>query len=85
MIREKILIKNIIKKINLSLNELTILTEVGSNNFIYTPIISIMAGAKKVFAWTKDSKYGMGKDIIEDCIDLCKKFNCVFVFIISYK
>jgi hypothetical protein len=75
MFREQLLINRIVRKLQLKLDGLTILTEVGSNNYIYTPIIAIMAGAEKVFAWTQDSKYGKGEQIIKDCLRLCEKFD----------
>ncbi len=56
-----------VKKLNLNLTGFTIITEVGSGYFIYTPIIAAVAGAKRVYAWTKDTPYGKGKDIINEC------------------
>lgn len=60
-------IKSAIKKLDLDLSGLNVLTEVGSNEFIYTPVIAAMAGAKKVFAWTRDSKYSLGDENISEC------------------
>lgn len=74
-IREQHLIKNIINKLDLNLNNLTVLTEVGSNNYIYTPLIALMAGAKKVYAWTRDSGFGKGEYVVRECTALLSKFN----------
>lgn len=61
------IIKEAIKLLKLDLSGLTVLTEAGSGLFMYTPIIAAMAGAKQVYAWTKDSTYGRGADIVDDC------------------
>ena len=66
------IIQNTINDLELNLNSYTILTEVGSNNYIYTPIIPLLAGAKKVYAWTKDSSYGDGKTIVDSCLAIAK-------------
>ena len=72
-------IKNIIKKsirdTNLDLCGQTILTEVGSGYFVFTPIIALMANAKKVYAWVKDSRYGTAKDISIMCDNLVQEFE----------
>jgi len=60
-------IKIAVSKLQLDLSEQTILTEVGSNEYVYIPIIAAIAGAKKVFAWTRDTQYGLAQDIIKEC------------------
>lgn len=75
MHREARLITEIIKKLNLDLRGLNILTEVGSGPFFITPIIAVMAGAEKVYAWTKDSEYGRGDEIISNCIEKCNLYG----------
>lgn len=64
-----------INKLNLDLSNLKILTEVGSNYYKYTPIIAAMAGAEKVFAWTRDTSYGAADTIIEDCFKILRYCN----------
>ena len=66
------IITNTIGDLRLDLSNYTILTEVGSSNFIYTPIIALLAGADKVFAWTKDSSYGKGEDIVKECLTIVR-------------
>jgi hypothetical protein len=73
-----------IQKINASISNLgldlsgkVVLTEVGSNEYLYTPIIGALAGAKKVFAWTRDTKYGTAKDIISKCQQLLRKLELI--------
>ena len=69
------LIKKEIDKWDLDLSGYTILTEVGSNHYVYTPIIAAIAGAKKVFVWTADSRFGRGGDNIDRCKEICKQLN----------
>ena len=60
-------INNYIKDIELDLNGVNVLTEVGSDLYNYKPIIALMAGAKNVMAWTRDSYYGKASKLISDC------------------
>lgn len=69
------IIKDSISSLCLDLSGYTVLTEVGSNNYIYTPIIPLLAGAKKVYAWTKDSSYGKGDDIAQSCFNIAKSLD----------
>jgi hypothetical protein len=64
--RVKELINQTIKTFNLKLTNLVVFTEAASGNYIVTPIIAAMAGAK-VYAIAQDSIYGKAKDI-EKCI-----------------
>ena len=66
------IIEQSIKSLDLNLKSYVVLTEVGSNNYIYTPIIPLLAGAKKVYAWTKDSSYGSGEKIAASCLIIAK-------------
>lgn len=66
---------NAIQSTQLSLEGLNILTEVGSNNFLFTPLIAALAKAQKVFAWTKDTKFGEGEYIVECCKKLMKELQ----------
>ncbi|MCW8930329.1 MAG: hypothetical protein OQL19_08845 [Gammaproteobacteria bacterium] len=68
-------IQESIINLDLNLNNFTILTEVGSNEYIYTPIIAVLSGAKKVFAWTNDTQYGLANDNISECKRILKELN----------
>jgi hypothetical protein len=57
------LIRDIVGKLDLELKGLSVLTEAGSNYFIFTPLIAYYAGSKKVYVWIKDTSYGPAKDI----------------------
>ena len=59
----KNIILDSIKKINLDLSNLVVLTEAATGNWIFTPIIAAFANAKKVICITKDSQFGKSKDI----------------------
>ncbi|MGE5402833.1 MAG: hypothetical protein ACM3S2_20730 [Ignavibacteriales bacterium] len=74
--RAKSIMLNSIENLCLDLTGFTVLTEVGSGNYCYLPLIAALAGAKKVFAWTSDSPYGSGKAIAANCLKIAKEF-CV--------
>ncbi|MDK2062613.1 hypothetical protein PT520_08785 [Aliarcobacter butzleri] len=63
-----------IKKFNLDLTDKNVLTEAASGNYVVTPIIAALAGAK-VIAVTKASKYGTIDEIKEQTYSLAKEFN----------
>lgn len=78
------LIYKAIKFTKLDLNGLIVFTEAACGEFIYTPIIAAMAGAKKVYAITKNSKYAAKEDVKKKTMlfaELCgvaDKINVVF-------
>lgn len=69
------IIKRLIDQLQLDLTGIKILTEAGSNLFLYTPIIAALANAEKVFVWTKDSDYGSAKSIADQCQAIAVAFN----------
>lgn len=64
------LANEIFAKLDFSLSGLTVLTEVGSNLYIYNPLIPLICGAKKVFAIVKDTQYGRAEEIKDQCYEL---------------
>jgi hypothetical protein len=64
-----------IKKFNLNLDGLVVFTEAASGNYSYTPISAAVAGAKKVYAITRNSSYGTKEEITENIYNLAKEFN----------
>jgi hypothetical protein len=68
-------IKEIIQFLDLDLRGMTIITEMASNNYIYSPFIAALAGADNVIAITKDSQYGNSKEIIEQGYHLASVWN----------
>ncbi len=60
-----------IKKFNLNLKGINVLTEAATGNYVVTPVIAAVAGAN-VFAFTKDSKYGDTDEVNFQTINLSK-------------
>lgn len=69
------IINQTINKLDLNLNGLTVLTEIGSGYFLFTPLIAILAGCKKVYVVVNDSRFGNGEDIIIKCYDIFEKLG----------
>lgn len=67
----KKILERSIKNWKLNLRNLTVLTEAASGNYIYTPLIAAMSGAK-VYILAKDSSYGLAKNIEEGILFLAK-------------
>jgi len=72
---------DISKKINQTINKLKldlrgkiVLTEAATGPYCITPIIAALAGAK-VFAFTKNTKYGTTKDVTVQTNNLIKETN----------
>ena len=64
------IIDKFVQVLDLSLDGYSVLTEVGTGLYNFMPIIPLMAGAKKVMAWTQDSIYGSAEDAIRQCSDI---------------
>ncbi len=73
--RIKRLIFQSVELLKINLSGKTILTEVGSGLFVVSPIIALMAGAKQVFVWSKDSSFGKAESNIKLCKELIKEFG----------
>jgi hypothetical protein len=67
--------KSTITKLNLNLKGYTVLTEVGSNNYLFSPIIPLLAGAKEVYAFCRTTTYGNAEIIKDNCMELARKLN----------
>jgi hypothetical protein len=53
-----------IKRCELQLHGTTVLTEAATGAYVVTPILAAMAGAEKVYAIAKDSRYGTIEQVI---------------------
>jgi hypothetical protein len=73
--RAERIINYCLRNLNIDLSGLTVLTEVGSGYFSLTPIIALLANAKKVYAWTRDSKYGSAEDVVLNCENIISTLN----------
>lgn len=63
--RPERIVNNSINKFELDLTGITVFTEAATGNYIFTPIIAALAGAEKVYAIARDSKYGK-KEVVKD-------------------
>jgi hypothetical protein len=75
LLRAERLIKEATQKLQLDLRGLIVLTEAGSNYFIYTPIIAYYAGARELYVWIKDTKYGKATDIHTDLLHIIQRLG----------
>jgi hypothetical protein len=66
------LVRQAIGKFGLNLDGLTILTEAASGNYIFTPIIAALSGARQVHAITKDSRYAPAEQIMKNTLSLAE-------------
>ena len=69
------LMNKTIKKINLDLSNLTIITEAASNYWAFTPFLAAKANAKKVICFTKDSQYANKEQIRKNFQNLSQFFG----------
>lgn len=58
------LIRKDIAFLELDLSGLTVLTEAASGPYVVTPVIAALAGAKRVIALTRDSRYASSEEVI---------------------
>lgn len=64
------IVKKHIEALQVNLRNQVVLTETGSNYYLYLPIMAALCGAKKVYALSRDSSYGKAKDIIAEAQQL---------------
>jgi len=58
------LLRGAVEKFGLAMRSRTVLTEAGSRYFSLTPVLAALGGAERVYALTRDSRYGTA-DAIE--------------------
>jgi hypothetical protein len=68
------LIFEAIEKFRLNLQKVVVLTEAASGNYMWTPIIAALAGAK-VFAFSKDSKYASFETVKQSTLQICQQLG----------
>jgi hypothetical protein len=61
--RVRLLVSEVVDRLGLDLGGAVVLTEMGSGHYVYTPLIAALAGADRVFAVVKDSRYGRCEEI----------------------
>jgi hypothetical protein len=58
------------EELHVNLDGYTVLTEAGSNYYVFSPIIPLLCGASKVLAFVKDTSYGKAEDIKATCFQI---------------
>lgn len=64
--REYQLMEKAIAKFDLDLSGHVVLTEAATNAFLWTPLIAAAAGAEKVFALTRDSRFASVDEVVAE-------------------
>lgn len=65
--RDEILyIRRLIAEHALDMSDLTVITEIASGLYLYTPFIAALAGSKRVYAIAKDNRYASAVQCIEE-------------------
>lgn len=73
--RARILIEDIIHRLELNLSGIFVITEIGSENYTYTPLIAALAGAENIVAVSRDSRYGKAQEIKTLGLELAKSWD----------
>lgn len=68
-------IRSVMDLLELNLNGLTVLTEIGSSYYFYLPFIAALGGAKKVFAWTGTNNYFECDELIAKAMKLAHELK----------
>lgn len=69
------LIRRAIVDFDLALDGLTVLTEAASGPFVTTPLIAALAGAEKVGALTRNSRYGSAREVAALTVRLAERLE----------
>lgn len=67
--------QELVHKVNLNLKGTRVLTECASGGYLYTPILALMAGAERVFAYGRDTRFGSFKDNETALLKIAKHLN----------
>jgi hypothetical protein len=66
------LLRTAVKKCDLDLNGLNVLTEAATGGYAVTPILAALANASHVYAITRSTRFGTVEDVIEETTALAK-------------
>jgi len=69
------LIHQAINLFKLDLSDLTVVTEAATGYYVLTPLIAALAGAKHVYALTRDSRYGSASTVREHTLALASDWQ----------
>jgi hypothetical protein len=64
-----------IDQFDLNLNGLSVYTEAASGAYLLCPILAALGGAERVYAQTKDSRFGLASDIREATMSAARKYG----------
>jgi hypothetical protein len=73
--RVRHLITQALATFDLELSGLIVLTEAATGYYILTPLIAALAGADKVLALTRDSRFGRAVDVQETTLALARRWG----------
>lgn len=79
------IINKAISYFGLDLNGLTVFTELGSNDYLYTSITAALAGAKKVYVITRDSRFGTSEELVNNHREICKTWKVPDIIEVVYE
>lgn len=68
-------ISQLIERFDLNLKGLTVYTEAASGAYLLCPILAAAAGAERVYAQTRDSRFGEANEILEATMSAAEKFG----------
>lgn len=66
------LMQDAVERCNLDLTGKVILTEAATEAYVVTPVLGAMAGAERVFALTKDTRYGTVQQVREQTQEIAE-------------
>ncbi|MEY4572815.1 MAG: hypothetical protein RLZ10_2072 [Bacteroidota bacterium] len=66
------LTSDLASNLDVCLKNNVVLTEVGSNLYLYNPIIPLICGAEYVYAFVKDTYYGKANEIKNSCLEIAE-------------
>lgn len=69
------LVEQAISQFSLNLQDYVVLSENATGYYILTPMIAALAGAKKVYALSRDSVYGTAKEACNTAISLAHRWG----------
>jgi hypothetical protein len=73
--RTQHLLRDAVRKFDLSLDRFSVLTEAASGYFSVTPLLAALGGSCKVYALTRDSRYGTAEGVAKVTRDLARKWG----------
>jgi len=69
------LVEQAISTFSLNLQGLSVLTEAATGYYMLTPLIAAMAGAVRVYALTRDSRFGKAEDVYNLTMNMAAEWN----------